>query len=95
MVGEVVGLATVGAVVGVGAAGGASVGVGEVGASASDGRTGAATGGSAGILGGTTLIGMPHGRRTLTTRITTTTGPTIRRRTVRIRRRTPTPREAT
>lgn len=87
VVGEAVGPATVGVV--------ALVGVGEVGASASDGRTGDLAGGSAGILGGTTLIGMPHGRRTLTTRITTTTGPTIRRRTVRIRRRTPTPREAT
>jgi len=81
MVGEAVGLATVGAVAGVGA-GEAGAGVG---ASASDGRTGAATGGSAGILGGTTLTGMP---RWLTpTRITATTGTTIRRHTVRIRRR--------
>ena len=76
MVGEAVGLATVGVVVGAGAAVGA--GAGEVGASASDGRTGAATGRSAGILGGTTLIGMPRGR-TPTTRITTTA------RTIRMR----------
>ena len=86
LVGEAVGLATAGAV--------ASVGVGEVGASASDGRTGDLAGRSAGILGGTTLIGMPRGRHT-PTRITTTTGPTIRLRTIRIRRITTTRREAT
>lgn len=74
----------VGAVVGVGVA------AGEVGASASDGRTGEATGDrtrrSAGILGGMALTGMPRGQPTLTItiRITATTGPTIRRRTGRI-----------
>ena len=66
----------------------ATVGVGEDGASASDGRIGDLAGDSAGLLGGTTLIGMPRGRRTATRtiRITGTTGPTIRR-IVWIRRR--------
>jgi hypothetical protein len=65
----------------------ATVGVGEDGASASDGRTGDLAGDSAGLLGGTTLIGMLRGRPTATRtiRITGTTGPTIRR-TVWIRR---------
>ena len=80
-----VGVASVGAVATVGAA--ATDGVGEDGASASDGRTGDLAGDSAGLLGGTTLIGIPRGRRTATRtiRITDTTGPTIRR-TVWIRR---------
>lgn len=89
MVGEAAGLAAVGAV----------AGAGEVGASASDGRTGVFTGDlagrSAGIHGGTALTGMARGRPTLTIRITATTGPTIRRRTSRIRRMTTTRREAT
>src|ERR1019366_8034516 len=52
--------ALVGAVATVGAA--ATDGVGEDGASASDGRTGDLAGDSAGVLGGTTLIGTPRGR---------------------------------
>lgn len=93
MVGGTAGVVMAGSVVGVGAAvgeaaGAGGIGDGEVGALASDGRTGAAPGDragrSAGILGGTTLIGIPRGR-TPTTRITTTTGTTIRR-TIRIHR---------
>lgn len=90
-------LATVGEVAMVGAAvaagvvdgAGAGAGAGEFGASASVGPTG----GSAG-LGGTTLIGTARGRRRTTTirimatRITATTGPTIRRHTGRTRHRT-------
>jgi len=84
-----VGVAMVGEAVGgaVGDAGGA----GEVGASASDGRSGGFIGDRlgrlAGILGGMAHTGMARGRPTLTTtiRITATTGPTIRRRTDRIR----------
>ena len=79
LVGEAVGAATAGEVVGTGA--------GEFGASASDGHTG----GSAGILGGTTRTGMPP-RLTLT-RTTATTGATIRR-TVRTCSTTTTRREA-
>jgi hypothetical protein len=79
MVGEAVGAAT----------DGAAVGDGEVGASGSDGHTGAAIGGSAGILGGTTLFGMLRGRRIPTTGITagiiTATIRTTIRRTIRIR----------
>jgi hypothetical protein len=92
------GVATVGAVVMVGAVVG--VGAGEVGdgASASDGRTGDLAGGSAGILGGTAHTGMRRWHTPLT-RITTIAGTTIHRRTVRIRGRirriTPTRREAT
>lgn len=88
-VGEAAGVVMVGVGAAVGeAAGAGGIGDGEVGALASDGRTGAAPGDragrSAGILGGTTLIGIPRGR-TPTTRITTTTGTTIRR-TIRIHR---------
>ena len=66
----------------------ATVGDGEDGASDGDGRTGDLAGDSAGLPGGTTLIGMHRGRRTATRtiRITGTTGPTIRR-IVWIRRR--------
>lgn len=91
MVREAEGVTTVGAVVGVGATVGAGevgagvgvvaagAGAGEVGALALDGRTGAPTGGPAGIL-----TGIP---RWLTpTRITPMTGTTIRR-TVRMHRR--------
>jgi hypothetical protein len=83
MVGEAVGGVTIGT------AGGA----GEVGASASAGRTGVFIGDRpgrlAGILGGMALTGMARGQPTLTTtiRTTATTGPTIRRRTDRIRPR--------
>jgi len=71
------------------AAGVVMVGAGVVGASASDGPTGAAIGDragrSAGIPGGTTRTGTPLGLIP-TTRITATTGTTIRRPTIRIRR---------
>jgi hypothetical protein len=84
--GEAVGMATIGEVVGAGITVGAGVG-----ASASDGRTVAATGHRAGrsaqILGCTILMGTP------TPIITATTGPTIRRRTVQIRRITTTRQE--
>ena len=91
--------ATVGAVV----TDGAVVGDGEVGASASDGRSGVRTGdragASAGIRGGTILIGMPPRQHTTPTirimAITVMTGPTIRRPTGRMRRPTATRGEAT
>jgi len=73
-------------------AGAGEVGAGEAGALASDGRTGAATGGSGGIPAGTThiggrvLAGIHPGPRTPITRDTTiratvTTSMTIHRRT--------------
>jgi hypothetical protein len=77
----------------------ALAGAGEVGALALDGRIGAATGDragrSGGILGGTTLIGMRHGRRTTTTRFILTAGTTIRRLTIPMLRMTTTHRQAT
>jgi len=75
----------------VGGAVGDARGAGEAGASASDGRSGVFIGDRpgrlAGILGGMALMDMARGRPTLTItiRITATTGPTIRRRTDRIR----------
>jgi hypothetical protein len=61
----------------------ALAGAGEVGVLAWDGRIGAATGDrvgrSAGILGGTTLIGMRRGRRTTTTGVILMERTTMRR----------------
>ena len=72
---------------------------GEVGALAWDGRIGAATGDLAGrwagILGGTTLIGMRRGRRTTTTGTTLTACTTIRRPTIPMLRMTTTRGQAT